>query len=90
MIGKNGQTIDLDANKREYCDKTVERGYADKAYRTIAIAYRDYTDDEFNAMKAEANNFNDTDDMDILDTDLTVISICGIRDTLRPGIKQAV
>ena len=28
--------------------------------------------------------------MEILDTDLTMISICGIRDTLRPGVKQAV
>ncbi len=88
-IGRNGQSIELDDDKRKQLNDVTE-DYARKALRTIGFAYRDYPIDEFNAMKASANNFNDPDDVEILETDLTFISIFGLRDALRPGVKEAV
>ena len=89
MIGVNGQPSELNDDKRDQVLNVIS-GFAQKALRTVAIAYRDYPINEFNAMKAEANNFNDVDDYEILESDLTLITIFGIRDALRPGVKEAI
>jgi Ca2+-transporting ATPase len=54
--------------------------YADKALRTIAIAYRDISGKEFK---------NVSDDEPPLE-ELTLIGIVGIMDPLRPGVLESV
>ncbi len=43
--------MELDDDKRKQVRDVID-GYGQKALRTLAIAYRDYPIDEFNAMKA--------------------------------------
>ncbi|KAF7720873.1 hypothetical protein EC973_005882 [Apophysomyces ossiformis] len=54
--------------------------YADKALRTIAIAYRDINTEEFGRLS------NDEPPLE----DLVLIGIVGIMDPLRPGVVESV
>lgn len=90
MIGANGEVVELDDDKKDYCIGTVVKSYAAKCLRTLLISYVDIDVNEFNQMKAEANNFKTTEDMEILENELTMVGIFGLKDPLRPGIKEAV
>jgi Ca2+ transporting ATPase len=46
--------------------------------------------DEFNALKAEHNNFEEEKDKDCLETDLTAVGIFGLQDPLRPTITNSI
>ncbi len=90
MIGADGQVVELDDEKKEYCIDTVVKSYAAKCLRTLLISYVDFPVDEFNSMKAGANDFKTTEDMEILENDLVMVGIFGLKDPLRDGIKNAV
>lgn len=46
--------------------------------------------EEFEALKAEHNNFEEESDKDCLETDLTAIGIFGLQDPLRPTITSSI
>lgn len=90
MLGENGEVVDLEDDHKDYCINTVVKTYASKCLRTLLISYVDYPLNEFNSMKAQNNDFKTTEDMEILETDLTMVGIFGLKDPLRPGIRDAV
>ena len=63
------------------------KGYANKCLRTLLISYVDYPVDEFNRMKNANNDFKTTESMEILENDLTMVGIFGLKDPLRDGIR---
>ena len=58
--------------------------------RTILIAYRFFSHEEFEQIKAETNDFKEISDREVLENDLTAVGIWGIQDPLRDGIKEAI
>jgi magnesium-transporting ATPase (P-type) len=55
--------------------KIVVETFARKAYRTLLIAYRDYTMGEYNNLKAMNNDFTTEANREVLEQDLTLIGI---------------
>lgn len=58
------------------------RTYANKSLRTIAVAYKDVS-------LAEADQYSNKES-DLEEKDLTLISIVGIKDTLREGVYDSI
>lgn len=64
----------------------IIHNFACNSLRTILLCYKDITAEQF-------ENYQDTDqtnDYIIEKSDLCVVGIAGIRDTLRPGVKESV
>lgn len=59
------------------------------AYRTLLVAYVDYSESDWLALK-KMNNFEGEADRAVVENDLVVIGIFGLMDPLRPGIRDAV
>jgi magnesium-transporting ATPase (P-type) len=68
----------------------VCRGFATKAYRTLLVAYKDISDEEWEALKAGNNDFTEVVDRIIVESELTMVGIFALFDPLRPGIYDAV
>ena len=49
--------------------------FAVKAYRTLLIAYADYTEEEYMILKGQHNNFEKESDREALEQNLTLIGI---------------
>ena len=54
------------------------------------VAYKDMSLEDFEALKAENNDFADEEDKFVLESEMTAAAIFGIEDPLRPGINEAV
>lgn len=70
-------------------DRTVKT-FADQAYRTILITYKDMSMRDFEALKREHNGFAKESDREILETDLVAIGLFGLQDPLRDTIKSSI
>lgn len=90
MIGEGGETKDLDEDKIEEIQEKVISNFADQAYRTLSIAYKEISKEEYNKMYEETDPEDDTQMENFLESELTLISIVGIQDPLRDGIPEAV
>ena len=90
MVGANGEIVDLDEDKKAEILRDIVYAFAKKCLRTILVAYTDIPRDEFERIKAGANDFAKNEDKEILEQDLIFGAIFGIKDPLRPGIKEAV
>lgn len=64
--------------------------FARKAYRTIMLAYREMSKDDFDQLMADNNDFQEETDKFVLEEDLTAVGLFGIEDPLREGIREAV
>lgn len=53
----------------------VVNTFARKAYRTLLIAYREYSIEEYQQLEAENNGFTTESDREVLEKDLTLIGI---------------
>ncbi len=53
----------------------VVNTFARKAYRTLLIAYREYSIEEYQKLEAENNGFTSEGDREVLEKDLTLIGI---------------
>ncbi|PIN06530.1 Calcium transporting ATPase [Handroanthus impetiginosus] len=74
-INGNGETVPLSEEQvRNVMD--VINGFANEALRTLCLAYKDINDD---------SNKNS-----IPDSAYTLIAVVGIKDPIRPGVKEAV
>jgi magnesium-transporting ATPase (P-type) len=49
--------------------------FAKKAYRTLLVAYREYSIDEYKILEAANNKFSSESDREVLEKDLTMIGI---------------
>ena len=87
MFDRNGQVVFIDeAKKEEIKRKIVSETFAVKAYRTLLIAYADYTEEEYLKLKAMNNNFEKEADREALEKNLTVIGIYALQDPLRDEV----
>lgn len=78
-IDNKGQTAPLDEEAATKFNSLISE-YADKALRTIALAYRDISKSQYKKI---------SDDEPPLEK-LTLIGIVGIMDPLRPGVVESV
>jgi magnesium-transporting ATPase (P-type) len=91
MFDKNGQVVYIDeAKKEEIKKRIVGETFAVKAYRTLLIAYADYTEEEYMRLKAQHNNFEKESDREALEQNLTLIGIYALQDPLRDEVKRSV
>ena len=89
-IGEEGKTCDFDEDKLSEVKTNVISKYANEAYRTLSIAYREVDKAEFEKQKGDFESDNEEELEEFLEKDLTLVAICGIQDPLRDGIPQAV
>lgn len=58
MFDTNGNAVPINQSKKdEIMKKIVTDSFAKKAYRTLLIAYREYTIQEYNRIKDQNNGF---------------------------------
>jgi len=87
MVGGDGESIDMDDNLRDEIvnDRVIKR-FAAKCYRTILVAYADYSESEWESLKADSNDFADPSDYEKVEKNLTMVGVFALMDPLRPNI----
>jgi P-type E1-E2 ATPase len=70
-------------------ERTV-KVFADQAYRTILLSFRDLSMSEYEQIMRQNNNFEKEKDKEVLETDLTAIGIFGLQDPLRETIVPSI
>ena len=91
MIGENGEEVDLNQERKdEIIGDTVVKKFAAKCYRTLLVAYSDYSLDEWETLKRENNNLEDDKSKEVIENRLVLAGIFGLMDPLRSGIITAV
>ena len=70
-------------------NRTVKK-FANQAYRTLLITYRDMSMDQYNSLKAANNDFEKEKDREVLETNLVAIGLFGLQDPLRPTIIESI
>lgn len=82
--------MEMTDEQKEYCTGTIQKSYADKCLRTLLVAYCDYDKAQWDRMTQENDNWEFIDSMENVEMGLTMAGIFGLKDPLRPGIKDAV
>jgi len=82
----NGDIVDFDKDAFEL----ARSEYSQKCYRTLGVAYADFSEEEWEQLKNDHNGLVETEDRRQIDNNLIFVAMFGIEDPLRPGIKQAV
>lgn len=91
MFDKKGQVVYIDeAKKNDIMKKIVAESFAVKAYRTLLIAYADYTEEELKRLQQANNNFEKEADREALEKNLTLIGIYALQDPLRDEVVRSV
>lgn len=91
FLGANGSTEDMnDEKKIEIINERVVKKFAAKTYRTLLISYCDFTEAEWENLKADSNNFETPADKEIVEGGLTLIGIFALVDPLKAGIPESV
>lgn len=68
MFDKNGKVVSIDeSKKKEITKKIITDTFAVKAYRTLLIAYADYSWEEYLRLKSANNNFQNEKDREVLE-----------------------
>lgn len=84
----NGAAATTDSHRGLF-DRTI-KNFADQAYRTLLITYKDMSLDEYNSIKAANNDFEKEKDREVLECDLIAIGVFGLQDPLRPTIVDSI
>ncbi|CAA3018213.1 calcium-transporting ATPase 11, plasma membrane-type isoform X1 [Olea europaea subsp. europaea] len=74
IVGKDGESVSLSVEQRKDIANVID-GFGCKALRTLCLAFKDIE--------------NSSDDS-IPDSGYTLIAVVGIKDPVRPGVKEAV
>lgn len=75
VLNGNGEAVSLSEEKRENINDIIN-GFASEALRTLCLAFKDIDE------SSDVNN--------IPDDNYTLIAVIGIKDPVRPGVKEAV
>lgn len=87
---QHGEQRDVDfISYQTQFDRTIKK-FANEAYRTLLITYKDMSMDEYNQLKSDNNDFAKEGDRQCLETNLVAIGIFGLQDPLRDGIAQSI
>ncbi|KAI7884107.1 PMCA-type calcium-translocating P-type ATPase [Lichtheimia hyalospora FSU 10163] len=79
-VNAHGDAELLDDNVRQHCERVIDK-YAGDALRTIALAYRDMSADDYTQINQQEEPALEN---------LVLIGIVGIMDPLRPGVVESV
>lgn len=79
FIDENSNIQSITKEKLDFFKNKVIQPMAESSLRTLALAFTAITHKELQEMTDEE-----------LETDLTLVSIVGIKDPLRPGVKEAI
>lgn len=61
----------------------VVKRFASKCWRTMLVSYKDYSSDEWAALKSQNNDFASEADRATVEHDLNMVCIFGLMDPLR-------
>jgi len=85
LTADNGATTHID------CLERTVKLFASKAYRTILVAYRDMSMQEYDDLQAAHNNFAKAPDREAaFENNLTAYGLFGLQDPLRPEIVASI
>lgn len=78
-IGQGGEVTHMTPEKRDAIiyDEVVKK-FARKCYRTLLLAYADYTEAKWEEMKATYNNFETLQDKEAAEQGLVLVGIVGL------------
>ena len=82
-IDKNGEVHRIHKAHRRRIGSVIS-GFAHRAYRTLALAYKEYDSNDTSFMDEGKAN------MDLLESNLVLLGIFGIEDPIRHGVPHAV
>lgn len=68
----------------------VTNTFAKKAYRTLLIAYKELSYDQYLEISRTHNNFHAESDREVLENNLTIVGIYALYDPLRDEIIESV
>ncbi|KZV47281.1 calcium-transporting ATPase 11, plasma membrane-type [Dorcoceras hygrometricum] len=74
IVGKKGESVPLSQEQKKDITSVIN-GFASEALRTLCIAFKDV---------------EESYDESILDDNYTLLAVIGIKDPVRPGVKEAV
>ncbi|KAL7083673.1 hypothetical protein ACP275_14G177400 [Erythranthe tilingii] len=74
MVGKNGESASISEEQRKNITNAIN-DFANEALRTLCLAYKDV---------------EKTSNESIPDSNYTLVAVVGIKDPVRPGVKEAV
>ncbi|KAK9058073.1 hypothetical protein SSX86_022913 [Deinandra increscens subsp. villosa] len=80
IMNEDGEIVQMSEKQRKSITDVIN-GFACEALRTICLAFRDLE----NGSTSDNNNNND-----IPESNYTIIAVVGIKDPVRPGVKEAV
>lgn len=69
--------VDDEITYFDLIERTV-KNFAERAYRTILISYRDMSMEEYLKLKNENNGFQNEKDREVLEKDLIIAGVFGI------------
>ena len=73
---KDGEIILLqEEDKDKIMKEIISETFAVKAYRTLLVAYREYSMSDYEKLKEQNNGFTSESDREALETDLTLVGI---------------
>ncbi|XP_047943835.1 putative calcium-transporting ATPase 11, plasma membrane-type [Salvia hispanica] len=74
-VGKDGESLPISDEQRKMINGVID-GFACEALRTLCVAFRDME--------------QSSDELSIPEEGYTLVALVGIKDPLRPGVKEAV
>lgn len=91
MFDRDGEVMHIkEEDKEKIMKEIIADTFAVKAYRTLLVAYREYSLDEYERLKEQNNGFQTEADREALEVDLTMVGIFALQDPLRDEIIHSV
>ncbi|KAM0052180.1 putative P-type Ca(2+) transporter [Helianthus debilis subsp. tardiflorus] len=81
IINEDGEIVQMSDKQRKAITDVIN-GFACEALRTICLAFKD--------LETGSTSDNTNNSSDIPESNYTVIAVVGIKDPVRPGVKEAV
>lgn len=79
IVGKDGESVQISEEQRKHINNVINT-FACEALRTLCLAFKD----------VESLSSSSSSDEAIPEEGYTLIALVGIKDPLRPGVKEAV
>lgn len=81
---------DLEKSKKKQIIQETVKDFAGKCYRTLLVAYLDFSASQWETQKSSNNQFKEMSDKESVESGLTMVGIFALMDPLRPGVTEAV